>query len=449
MELDTLLERLKGCSCGKEHTFDVKKIVIEAGLKDRVGNVLSEYGFPKQILVVGDLNTLAVTKGAIESLKGSGFHVKMLVFDNLLHARVEGVREVMALCDDVQAIISIGTGSLNDICRVAAYQKGLPLCIFGTAPSMDGFASDTAPIIEDNFKTSWQARQPEVILADTTVLAAAPQVLKSAGFGDMIAKLVGLVDWKVSHLLIGEYYCPKIAAITEKATAQIIALADRVTENDEGVAGQIMESLILTGLAMKLAGCSRPASGAEHVISHYLECHKVIRGIWPEFHGQKVGVATLYCAKIYHSLADRIDSLTVTEDKTDWDDVFAHFDEKMHEGVREMNAPTVTDEVDVSKLQACLPEIAAIIRETLPRPEVIEDLLSRSGAYTTIEQIHVSPQFMQGALDYHSYMRHRLLITRLLPMLGVKASEMIAERTPGALPLNPAAFEKAGETFND
>ncbi len=426
MDLNALLQVLHDCPCGRTHTFDVKRIEIAPGLKDQIGAILADSHFEKRLLLVADRNTLAAADGILPSLKEAGFAVKLLVYENLLYARVEGVREVEALAADVDAILSVGTGSLNDICRVAAYECNKRFCIFATAPSMDGFASDTAPIIENNFKTSWQARQPEVILADTNILAAAPSVLKSAGFGDMIAKLIGLVDWKIAHLLIDEYYCDQVAAITQNATDRIIALADRITEPDPEAAGAVMEALILTGLAMKLAGCSRPASGAEHVISHYLECHKVIRGIWPEFHGMKVGVATLWCVKIYHALASRIDTLTPIPDPTDWDDVYAHFAPEMHAGVAKMNNPTVTSEVDPVRLAAILPRIKEIILSTLPTPAVLEELMKRAGAYTTAEEVHVDQAFMENALRYHGYMRHRLLITRLLPMLGQDPVELLA-----------------------
>lgn len=427
MNLTSLLESMQNCPCGRSHRFATKRIEIASGITARVGEMLCESEFPRRLLLVADRNTLSAAEGILPSLASHGFEIKQLIYDNLLYARVEGVREVEALAADVDGILSVGTGSLNDICRVAAFRMKKRFCIFATAPSMDGFASDTAPIIENHFKTSWQAEQPEIILADTAVLAKAPRVLKSSGFGDMIAKYIALVDWRIAHLLIGEYYCERIAAITEDAIRRITALADRITDEDEEVAGTMMEALVLTGLAMKLAGCSRPASGAEHVISHYWECHKVIRGIWPEFHGRKVGVATVLCCRMYHRFADRIMSLDVHADQTDWNAVYAHYDPKMQQGVDEMNRPTITDEVDIARLEACRAQIRDIIRSTLPQPQELIALMKAAGAATEAEEIHVSPAFLADGLRYHSYMRHRLLITRLLPMFGVDAPELLGE----------------------
>lgn len=425
MDLNYFLNNLKNCPCGREHTFDTEIVEIGSGLVHKVGKLLADADFPKEILLVADKNTIKAADGILESLAEAGFQVKQLIYENMIHARVEQVREVEALMADVGGVISVGSGSLNDICRVATYELKKEYCIFATAPSMDGFASDTAPIIENNFKSSWQAAQPRIIIGDTAILAKAPAILKSSGFGDMIAKYIGLVDWKVANLLIDEYFCENIAAITQEATDRIFALADRIVPESEEAAGAVMEALVMTGLAMKLAGCSRPASGAEHVVSHYLECHKVIKGIWPDYHGRKVGVATVYCNKIYRNLADRFETISCTADPTDWEDVYAHYDPKMHEEVRKLNEPTITDKVDPKKLEEKWPEIRQIIYKYLPDNETLMKAMKTAGAPTTPEEVGCSPEFMADAMRYHGYMRYRLLITRLMPMLGLDPMDYV------------------------
>ncbi|MBP3300747.1 MAG: iron-containing alcohol dehydrogenase [Clostridia bacterium] len=425
MDLNKILKDMENCPCGRVHTFDTKVVEIGSGITAKTGKILADAGFPKTVLLVADENTLAAADGILPALKEEGFHVKKLVYENMKSARVEQVVEIEALAEDVDGIISVGTGSLNDLCRVASFRKKKMFCIFATAPSMDGFASDTAPIIENNFKSSWQAAQPAVIIADTKILAAAPVELKSSGFGDMVAKYIGLVDWKLSTLLTGEYYCENIANLTKTATDRIMDLAERVTENSEEAAGAIMESLVMTGLAMKLAGCSRPASGAEHVVSHYLECYKVIRGIWPDYHGKKVGVATVLLNRAYHNIADRVESVTAVPDATDWDEVYSKYDAVLHDDIKKLNNPTVTDEVDPADLQAKWPEIRRIIKETLPTDEVLMKKMKAAGAVVDPEAVHVPPALLQDSLRFHPYMRHRMLLTRLMPMLNLDIMDFI------------------------
>jgi glycerol-1-phosphate dehydrogenase [NAD(P)+] len=419
MDLSKIIENLKGCPCGKVHTAATEVVEIGSGLTAKVGEILTKASFPKEILAVADCNTVKASEGIFESLAGAGFKVKKLIYEDMKYARVEQVREVEALSKDIGGIISIGTGSLNDICRVVSFRQKKDFCIFATAPSMDGFASDTAPIVENNFKTSWQAEQPRIIIADTKVLAKAPVELKAAGFGDMVAKYLGILEWRIANILIDEYYCDAVANITLDAVAKMVALADKVTADDEAAAGAIMEALVLSGLAMKLAGCSRPASGAEHVVSHYLECYKLARGIWPEFHGKKVGVATLILNKIYRNLAERVESVHATADKTDWDKVYAAFDASQVDDVKKLNTPTITDKVDPARLEAKWPEIRELIFKSLPETEALEKMMKIAGCATTPEEVHVSPELLENGLRYHTYMRYRLLIPRLFPMLDL------------------------------
>ena len=419
MDLNKILAGLENCPCGKKHTFFTKAIEIGSGITKNTGKILRDNGFEDALLLVADENTISAASGVRESLTEAGFVLKEKIYENMMYARAEQVEELIALSEDVAGIISVGTGSLNDICRVTAYQTGKKFCIFATAPSMDGFASDTAPIIKNNFKESWQAEQPLVIIGDTKVLAAAPAELKASGFGDMVAKYVGLAEWKIAGLLIGEYYCENIAAITQQAVDKISALADKICENDEEAAGAVMESLVLTGLAMKLAGCSRPASGAEHVVSHYLECYKVNRGIWPEFHGKKVGVITVLLNRAYRNLAERVTEVDPVSDPTDWELVYSKYDECMLNDVKRVNTPTITDKVDPEKLKALWPEIRKIIFETLPTDEKLMSLMKAAGAATTPAEVHVGDELLADALRFHPYMRYRLLITRLMPMLGL------------------------------
>ena len=419
MDLNKILADMKNCPCGREHTFATKVVDISSGLVNRAGKVLAEAGFPKKILLVADENTLGASAGLLESLNAAGYETKKLVYKDMKYARVESVREVEALCYDVEGVLSVGTGSLNDICRVASYETGKRFAIFATAPSMDGFASDTAPIIENNFKNSWKAEQPEIILADTKILADSPVELKAAGFGDIIAKYIGLVDWKISNLLTDEYYCDNIANLTMQAIKKVVAMGEHVTDANEEAAGSVMEALVFTGLAMKLAGTSRPASGAEHVVSHFWECRKLLEGIWPEFHGKKVGVATVLVNRIYRNVATRLTDIDPIPDPTDWDDVKAVFGEKMVDEMMKVNTPTITDKIDLARFKAKWPEIRTLILNTLPTDEEMVRMMRTAGAAILPDEVHINDEMLALGLRYHGYMRYRVLLTRLMGMMQI------------------------------
>ena len=425
MDLKKILHSLENCPCGKKHTFVTEIVEIESGLTARMGKILADANFPKKVLLVSDQNAMTAAAGTAESIEAAGFEVKKLVYQNMTYARIEQVREVTALCADVDGIIAVGTGSINDICRVVSFQEKKQFCIIATAPSMDGFASDTAPIVENNFKNSYFVEQPRIILADTKVLAKSPLELKAAGFGDMVAKYIGIADWQIANLLIDEYYCPAVADITMQGVKKVVDLADKVNSEDEVAAGNIMEGLILSGLGMKLAKSSRPASGAEHVVSHYWECYKLARNIWPEFHGKKVGVASVLINRIYRNIADRVEDVNPTADNPDWDLIRAQFDETQHADLMKVNTPSIMDKVDPARLKAIWPEIRRIIREVLPTDEEMMRMMTAAGAPTEPADVHVDEELLVKGLRYHSYMRYRILLTRLLPMLGLDVMDFV------------------------
>lgn len=418
MDLKSLLKSLEHCPCGREHTVGIRAVEIGRGLKNKTAQILAENGFPKSILLVADQNTLHAADGIVEILHDGGFAVRQLTYDNLRTAHQKDVDRVAKESADVQGVLSVGTGSLNDICRRACLLTAKPFAIFATAPSMDGFASDTAPITNNNFKVSLPARQPDVIIGDTDILAAAPTELKAAGYGDMIAKYVAMADWRIAQRTIGEYYCENVANLTRSALQRVVSMTDRVTQNDPETAGAIMEALVMTGVAMKLCGSSRAASGAEHVVSHFWECKKLEQGLLSDFHGKKVGVATLMIARMYYDIVAHADPAKFTADQTDWDAVYRVYGKNFEDDVRRLNTPTVTDETTPQILRENWEEICTIVREEIPQPEQIESLLRQAGAARTLGDIAVSEDLGLLGLEYHSYMRHRLLLSRLTPMLG-------------------------------
>lgn len=425
MDLKKILHSLENCPCGRKHTFVTEVAEIGHGVKERAGKILADAGFPKKVLIVSDDNAMRAADGLLPVLEAAGFEMKKLVYKNMMYAKIEQVREVEALLGDVDGVIAVGTGSVDDICRVASFNQKKKFAIFATAPSMDGFASDSAPIIENNFKTSVYVEQPMAILADTEILAKAPTELKAAGFGDMVAKYIGIFDWRLSHMLTDEYYCPAVAEITMQGVNKIMALADKVTGEDEEAAGNIMEGLILSGLGMKLAGCSRPASGAEHVVSHYWECYKLARGIWPEFHGKKVGVATVLINRIYHNIADRVPEIDPIPDPTDMEEVKAAFDPSQVDEVVRLNTPSITADIDLARLKRIWPDVRKMINEILPSDKELMRLMKAAGAVTEPADVHVTPELMEKGLKYHSYMRKRIILTRLLPMMQLDIMDFV------------------------
>lgn len=408
-----LIDSFRDCGCGMDHRCGIHDIRIGSGLVTQAGEILRENGFPRRLLLIGDRDTLAAAAGIEESL--TGFEVTRHCYDTLRVATMDDVRLVEDYLDRVDAVVAVGTGSIHDPSRLACARRNKPLCLFATAPSMDGFASYNAPIVDGGFKTTHAAKCPEVIIADTKILAAAPKALKSAGFGDMISKYIALIDWQVSHLVTGEAYCPRVAELTRTAVDRLMTMADRVTLEDEETAAAVLESLLMTGIAMSFTRTSRPGSGTEHILAHYWECIELLEGKIPNFHGEDVGVATLLTLREYEALAGR-ETVTAHPEVNDWDAVYRAYG-PLAGDVRKLNTPdTITDGIEPRVIEEKWPEIRAIVR-SVPDYDACYRAMKAAGCKTTIAEIGKDPAFVAESLLYHPYMRRRLSLRRVARMV--------------------------------
>ena len=413
IDFEKMIASYQDCPCGMKHECSIRDIQIGSGLVHHVGEILSKNGFGKNLLVCADKKTLQAAEGILGSLQE--FRVILHVYDFIRVATMDDVRKVESYFDRVDGVLAIGTGSVHDPARLACANHNMPLCLFGTAPSMDGFASYSAPIVDHCFKVTYPAKCPEVIIADTKILADAPTELKSAGFGDMVSKYVALIDWQVSNLLTGEHFCQNVAELTRKATDRIMALAERVTEKNEEAAGLIFESLLLTGIAMSFTKTSRPGSGTEHIMAHYWECLELLEGKTPNYHGEDVGVATLMALKYYDALAE-MPLVHAHREKNDWDAIYAAYG-ALAADVQKMNTPeTITDPIEPQQIEKNWQKIVEIIR-SVPSYETCLAAMKKAGCKTSAAEIGKTEEFALESFLYHPYMRRRLSLKRVSHMI--------------------------------
>lgn len=188
-----------------------------------------------------------------------------------------------------------------------------------------------------------------------------------------------------------------------------------------------METLVLTGIAMQLAKSTRAASGTEHIISHYWECKKLVDGKISDYHGKKVGVATLIVAKAYHNLT-KIDKVKAHKEDPDWADIQAHYGPELTPDMMKLNLPhTVTDEIDPKLVEEKWGELIQIIKDEIPPYETLLELYKKAGAVTTGKDIAVSDQLFDDGIRYHIYMRRRVTIARVLPMVDIDLLDLYKE----------------------
>ena len=211
------------CNCEqKGHSAPVKCIEVSENAIEKVPQILKEY---KKIFLVADENTYDVAGKRVEDLlkkAGSLSHTFVLkspahptdanVGRVLIEAGIEKTPyDINAMSQLPDYILAVGSGSVNDICRMVSYRLGLEYGVCGTAPSMDGYASVVAPLLVGKTKIVYQCSIARHIIIDTDICRNAPYELLTAGVGDMIGKYIAILDWELSKMHTGEYYCQTIA----------------------------------------------------------------------------------------------------------------------------------------------------------------------------------------------------------------------------------------------
>ncbi|NOW91578.1 glycerol-1-phosphate dehydrogenase [NAD(P)+] [Clostridium beijerinckii] len=293
------------CGCGKKHRIDIKHIYVGENVYNRILDVAKEI-LPKEILLVSDNNTYKALGKCVENeLTESGYKINNIILfsdgDLIPDEKAIG-RVLVEVNNETELIVAVGSGSINDICRIISAKTHIPYVIMGTAPSMDGYASTVSPLIIDGSKVTYPGTNPYAIIADSNIMKDAPFEMICAGFGDILGKYTALSDWRLSNTIHDEYFCDTTEKLVRNAMYKCFENIEGAVKRDVKAIEYISEALILSGIAMTLSGNSRPASGAEHHLSHYWEIDKLSRKLEHPLHGNSVGVGTVISAWLYKKL---------------------------------------------------------------------------------------------------------------------------------------------------
>ncbi len=306
------------CACGKSHKVDIQAIRVGSGVIQELPGILRDLG-ASHIFLVADNYTYEAAGRQVEQLldqAGLSYHKRVFQTETPLVPNEYALGSVLAaMTSQDDMLLAVGSGTLNDVTKYVSARTGIPYVIAATAPSMDGYASTVAPTILDGFKTTLPAVYPAAIVADVDILKDAPMPMLTAGFGDIIGKFTSLADWRLSHQLNGEYYCPEVAGVIEAAVETCAANAQALAQREPQAIQAVTEALILSGLAMGMVGVSRPASGAEHQMAHYWEMDALRRGEEHPLHGNAVGVGTVLAASLYEMAAEYLPQGFAAPDK--------------------------------------------------------------------------------------------------------------------------------------
>ncbi len=410
------ISRFSGkCSCGKEHAITVDEIIIEPKAVKHLSRVAAGSVHP---VIVCDKNTRAAAYPYMKEYFDN-YEVAMIPEDSV-HADDHFVKIADQLVSEkADLLIAAGAGTIHDLTRYVAYQRGISFVSVPTAASVDGFVSVVAAMTWHGMKKTLPAVAPVCVLADTDIFGKAPWRLTASGISDLMGKYTALTDWRVCHVLFGEYFCQTVYDLEMEALQEVERVLDQMKKGEPECMEKLMYALLLSGLAMQMTGNSRPASGAEHHMSHLWEM-AIINEPTEALHGEKVSVGLLFVTEYYEKIRRAIETgaCRITDGRAYETELLQRtFGAKgKYEEVLRENDPNLMADIDLSDLETKLPRIAKEL-ERLPDAEELKKKLAQAGCVTTMKEIGLDADLKDLTLRLCPYVRRRLTLLRLSKLM--------------------------------
>ncbi len=328
-------------------------------------------------------------------------------------------------------LISVGAGTLTDIAKVTAQRTGSRHVAVQTACSINGFIADRSVLVIAGAKRTVVSRWPDMLIADSDILTAAPVGLNLAGVGDLSTVPNAVAEWQ---LAAGLGHGPAYdAAVVEQVIAAMPALPSlAAAARDAEPAGlaDLARLLAGSGLSMGIVGSTAPASGSEHAVSHLLEMALSQREGPAAPHGMQVTVATRLALRVWQLVDDTISSkraqVRVPDESGSRDAVALAF--------AELGAKTVEEcwtaySAKRNWLLAHQAVVEAMVADwdgfkrtvTLPTPQQFDDVSHASGLPTRARDLGTGydDALLFWALRNSHLLRERISIVDLADLLGV------------------------------
>ena len=272
-----------------------REVIIGAGIIGSVGEVSRKLGFADRALVVTGPKMIELAKGEVATaLKDVSISATYMVVKDSTMNYVRSAEERIDR-DQPSVVIGLGGGKDIDVAKLSSANRKIPFISVPTTASHDGIASSHASIKGLDKPYSLRGQAPIAILADTSVISQSPYRLIASGCGDIIGKYTAVRDWRLAHKIKGEYYGDYAAELALMSARLVMRNAPTIPALSEGSVRTVVEALISCGVAMSIAGSSRPCSGSEHMFSHALS----MIAPKPALHGEQCGIGAIMSAYLH------------------------------------------------------------------------------------------------------------------------------------------------------
>jgi len=398
----------------------IRMIHVGADAADRLADFVDE----GPILVVSDERTRDVSGAVFSALAGRSITEHVYAADGF-DATKSLAEELTTVCPGATWIVGVGSGTVCDLAKYAGHLMGVPVALFGTAASMNGYTSGIAALKVRGLKRTLPCTPAAGVFADPAILAAAPKPMAAAGLADFLSKCSACADWRAANILRGETFREDALKFYDGLVDRVIDDAPKIGASDPDATAFLMEALLLSGLSMLMAGSSSPASGGEHLISHYVDMMSALNGTPHDLHGAQVGVATVHCLRLWEQVISldptRIDAAACAAAQPSDSEVRARiaatWGESVSQEVLEQWAEKSRDHDGIqSELERFRKQHAtlakAVEQDVLPAATV-EAAIAAAGGPTQPEQLNASIEDYKAALTDARYIRSRFTVLDL------------------------------------
>jgi glycerol-1-phosphate dehydrogenase [NAD(P)+] len=333
-----------------------REIVVGNNTLDFIGEICKHLGFSESAFAVMGHKTLDIAgKKIMNLLNDDGINMTHMVATS---CNIEDIVLIEQKIEEIkpQVVLGIGGGTKIDVAKMSSAHKEVPFISIPTTAAHDGIVSPLVSLKGLEKPYSLMAQAPMAIVADTNVIIKSPYRFTASGCADVIAKFTSVRDWKLAHEVKNEYYGEYAASLAQMSARLVLKNADLIKPNGETGLRVLLEALLSCGVAMSIAGSSRPCSGSEHLFSHALD--QIAPK--PALHGEQCGVGTIMMARLHNM---------------DW--------RKIRKTLKKVGAPTNTQELGIEPKHV----VEALVKASEIRPDRYTILNEKRLNYDSAEKL--------------------------------------------------------------
>lgn len=430
---------------------DTKVFEMGQGIAGRTPEIFKECFPGRKAMIVADVHTWPILGERLCSLfLESGIETASYIIDKevfhaewkyvemtdaLVRGEVAAAKSLEDSADHVEAkpdtcfrepsaeyyvLVSVGSGVINDLCKLSSHHHGQSYVSVATAASVDGYSSFGASITYGGAKQTFTCPAPVAIVADIDIIAAAPKHMTAAGYADLAAKIPAGAEWMISDFVGTEPIMPEAWHMLQDYLDDFLADPDGVAAGEPKAIADLFEGLTLSGFAMQAAKSSRPASCCDHLFSHIMDMteHKYNGEL--QSHGYQVAIGTLTMCAVFDELF-KLDLSQIDVDACV--DAWPTLEQEQHRALeifKDFPAPqlgyteitkkyadrdVVRDEL--TKLKENWPEFKQKLQGQMYSFEKMQDLFARAGAPSDPSHIGLTRQQLKGMFPFVQLMRFR------------------------------------------